>query len=105
LRYFEVLFGDFAESQSKDFKEAIDEEESGEDYGYRSDSDLEDGEDGRISPPKQTTRSKSRLFDLANDNRIVCEGHEEHVDKGKVVKISDMAFVTWVRARVPFPTF
>ena len=89
-----MLFGDFAESQSKDFEEAIDEEESEEDYRYLSDSDLEDCEGEKLSPAKQATRSKSRLFDLANNNSIVCEGHEEHVDKGKVVKTPDMAFIT-----------
>ncbi|KAF9790973.1 hypothetical protein BJ322DRAFT_1039080 [Thelephora terrestris] len=47
--YFEdLLFGNFAESQSKDFKEAIDEVEFGEDYGYLSDSDLEDDEDEKF---------------------------------------------------------
>ena len=45
----EVLFWDFAESQSKDFKEAIDEEESTEDYGYSSDSDLEDAERAKVA--------------------------------------------------------
>jgi hypothetical protein len=82
---FKVLFGDFAESQSKDFnKEAIDEEESAEDYGYSSDSDLEDNDDGRVSPvavPRE-------------DREMPCEEYEERVEKGKIVKIPDMALVT-----------
>jgi len=92
---FKVLFGNFLESQSKDFREAIDEEESAEDYGYLSDSDLEDGEDEKVAPSKHTTESKARLPDPfavpGKDKKIVCE---EHVGKGKVVKIPDMAFVT-----------
>ena len=95
LKYsFEVLFGNFSESQSKDFKEAIDEEEIAEDYGYLSDSDLEDGEDEKAASPKPTAKQKSYQLDLSGEDRIVCEGHEERVEKGKVVKIPDMAYVT-----------
>jgi hypothetical protein len=90
----EVLFGDFTESQSKDFDEAIDDAEIGEDYGYTSDSDLEDGVDDKVTSPKHATKSKSYPFNLCGEDRIVCEGHEERVEKGKVVKIPDMAFVT-----------
>ena len=81
---FEVLFGNFAESQSKDFKEGIDEEESAEDYGYLSDSDLEDDEDERV--PSVVVPSE--------DKKILCEEYEERVEKGKFVKIPDVAFVT-----------
>ena len=87
-----MLFGNFAESQSKDFNEAIDEEESAEDYGYLSDSDLEDSEDVKVSKP--TAKSKAHPLELYGKDKIVCEGHEESVEKGKVVKIPDMAFVT-----------
>ena len=82
-----MLFGNFAESQSKDFNEAIDEDESTEDYGYSSDSDLE-GEDPSLI---RTSQPKVRL---SGEDDIVCEGHEECVEKGKMVKIPDMAFVT-----------
>ena len=91
---FQVLFGNFAESQSKDLGEEIDEEEIAEDYGYLSDSDLEDGEDEKAASPKHATKSKSCALELSGEDRIVCEGHEERVEKGKVVKIPDMAFVT-----------
>jgi hypothetical protein len=87
-----VLFGNFAESQSKDFNEVVDEEEYAEDYGYLSDSDLEDSEDEKASKP--TANSKTHPLDLPGKDKIVCEGHEERVEKGKVVKIPDMAFVT-----------
>ncbi|KAF9645626.1 hypothetical protein BDM02DRAFT_3119977 [Thelephora ganbajun] len=97
--YFnDLLFGNFAESQSKDFKEAIDEEESAEDYGYSSDSDLEDDEDEKSALFKHTTKTKNHPFDpfaIAGEDKIVCEEHEEHVEKGKVVKIPDIAFVTF----------
>ena len=80
-----MLFGNFTESQSRDFtKEAIDEEESAEDYGYLSDSDLEDDEDEKVAP----------VAIPGEDQKILCEEHEEHVEKGKIVKIPDIAFVT-----------
>jgi len=98
---FKVLFGKFAESQSKDFdKETVDEEGSAEDYGYLSDSDLEDDEDEKVAPFRRKTKSKAHPFDPfavpGGDNlkKIVCEEHEEHAGKGKVVKVPDMAFVT-----------
>ena len=87
-----MLFGNFTESQSKDFKEAIDEEESAEDYGYLSDSDLEGDEDGKVAPPKQKARS-SDPFTVSNEDKKIQE-HEERVNKGKVVKVPDIAFVT-----------
>ena len=97
-RRFEVLFGNFAESQLKDFKEAIDEEETAEDYGYLSDSDLEDDEDEGITSPENTREPR-----VINLNKPVflgflggppCGEHEERTEKGKVVKIPDIAFVT-----------
>ena len=94
-----MLFGNFAESLSKDFdKETVDEEGSPEDYGYLSDSDLEDDEDEKVSSFRQKIKSKPHPFDPfavpGEDKKIVCEDHEEHAGKGKVVKIPDMAFVT-----------
>jgi len=82
---FVVLFGSFAEAQSRDFSEGvIDEEEFAEDYGYSSDSDLEDDGDGRVSPAAVPPEEEKRL----------CEEHEERIEKGKIVKIPDMALVT-----------
>ena len=95
---FKVLFGNFTESQSRDFKETISEEDSAEDYGYLSDSDLEDDEDEKITSFKRKTKLKTRPFDPFvipdEDRRIPGEQSEEHVERGKVVKIPDMAFVT-----------
>ena len=98
---FEVLFGNFAESQSKDFKEAINEEETAEDYGCLSDSDLEDDDEEKTTSPKNPSEPKGAgsgtpdpvsLFFGAG--KTLCEEQEECVDKGKVVKIPDIAFVT-----------
>jgi hypothetical protein len=65
-----------------------------------SDSDLEDDEDKKVTLPKQKSKARSSdPFDVSDEDRkVICEEHEEHVDKGKVVKIPDMAFVTWVQA-------
>ena len=82
---FEVLFGNFTESQLRDFdKDVVDEAEYAEDYGYLSDSDLEDDEDGNVASVPIPSE----------DKKTSCEEYEEHVEKGKVVKISDMAYVT-----------
>jgi len=93
-----VLFGGYTEGQSRDFNEAIDEAESAKDYGYLSDSDLEDDEDEKIVTLKRKTRSEAHPFDpfaiLGEDRRISSEENEEHVKEGKVVEISDVAFVT-----------
>ena len=46
---FVVSCGNFAEPQSKDLENPIKKKESTGDYGYFSDSDPEDGEDGTLS--------------------------------------------------------
>ena len=92
-----MLFGDFAESQSKNFTDPIHEEESTEDYGYLSDSDLEDNEDEKVSPFNNTGESKGDKLCPpavpASDGNFF-EVQEERTEEGKVVKIPDMAFVT-----------
>ena len=92
-----MLFGNFAESQSKDFKEAIDEEEYAEDYGYISDSDLEDDEDEKVSLKNTAKSEVDRPFDpfvVPSEDKVACENYEERAEKGKVVKIPDIAFIT-----------
>ena len=86
-----MLFGDFAESQSKDFKEAIDKGETTEDYGYSSDSDLEDDEDEKVPSTAGSGLQQSNSFGASN---VTAENYKERVEKGKVVKIPDIAFVT-----------
>jgi len=94
-----VLFGSFAESQSKDFsKDEAGDEESPEDYGYLSDSDLEDDEDEKVASFKNTSEPRVNPFIFGcvpgKGERTPREEYEEHVEKGKVIKIPDMAFVT-----------
>ena len=96
---FEVLVRNFTESQSKDSnKEEIDDEESAEDYGYLSDSDLEDDEDEKATSFKRTSKPRAHPFNpfdaAEEDKRVLCEEYEECIEKGKVVKIPDVAFVT-----------
>ncbi|KAF9785417.1 hypothetical protein BJ322DRAFT_829047 [Thelephora terrestris] len=97
--YFnDLLFGNFAESQSKDFKEAIDEEEYAEDYGYISDSDLEDDEEDKFSfvyNGKPKVYHPSDPFAIPGEDKVACADYEECVEEGKVVKVPDIAFVTF----------
>ena len=79
-----MLFGNFSESQLKSFKDTIGEEECAEDYGYSSDSDLE--EDDQKSPPEDSSMSEV--------HSSACGNREERIERGKVVKIPDVAFVT-----------
>ena len=91
-----MLFGGFAESRSKDFKDLIDEEEYAEDYGYVSDSDLEDDWDGQ-APIQPQANPEAHLPDppaTSGEDKILHEEYEERVENGKVVKIPDVAFVT-----------
>jgi len=94
-----VLSRKVAEFQPKDFSGDItDDGISAEDYGYLSDSDLEDDEDEKIFPPKHASKSIVHPFDPfgipGEGRRIPYEGHQEHAEKVKVVRIPDMAFVT-----------
>ena len=92
-----MLFGNFAESQSKNFRDAVDEEDSAEDYGYMSDSDLEDDGDETISfgyNVKSGINHPSDPFAVPGEDPITCEDYEERIERGKVVKIPDIAFVT-----------
>ena len=92
---FAVLFGNFAESQSKDLSDPVDEEEFAEGYGYLSDSDLDDDEDERVSTPKHTVKPEVHPFNpfaIPGEEKICYKA--ERIEKGKVVKIPDIAFVT-----------
>ena len=87
------------DSQPKDSSKAVlDDEEFAEDYGYISDSDLEDDGDEKVTSSKHTTNPKGHPFDpfgaLGEDRTTLCEEHEEDAETAKVVKIPDMAFVT-----------
>jgi len=93
-----VLFGNFAESESKLFDEEEIDEEYAEDYGYSSDSDLDDDEDEKVSWFQYVGRLVVLLFALLGflfeDGSNLCGEREKRAERGKVVKIPDMAFVT-----------
>ena len=97
-----MLFGDFAEAQPRNFGEVINEEDFAEDYGYSSDSDLEDEEDRlralQHTPAEDATQSEvqdpSDSPAISSGDKMACEDYEERVEQGKVVRIPDVAFVT-----------
>ena len=97
-----MLFGNFAEARSRNFEEVINEEGFAEDYGYWSDSDLEDEEDEsrilrRVAAEDETHPEVQDPTDspaISSEGKIVYEDHKECAEQGKVVKIPDVAFVT-----------
>ena len=97
-----VLFGAFAEAESKNFSGSLDDDECAENYGYHSDSDLEEDEDSVDSEgtSKQTAPIRGHPFDpfcfppTENKSEPTYGEYTECLEKGKVVKIQDMAFVT-----------
>ena len=98
---FQVLFGTFAESESRDFPELLDGAESAENYGYYLDSDLEEDEDSADSKlTRQIVPARGHFFDPfcflpRDDNPVPPRGeHKENLETGKVIKIQDVAFIT-----------
>lgn len=99
-----VLFGTFAEAESKDFSESLDDGECAENYGYYSDSDLEEDESSADSKEtvKQTRPVRGHPFDpfcfpLTDDKPTpTCGEYKERLEKGKVIKIQDVALITQV---------
>ena len=91
----EVLFGDFAEAQPRNFQEVVDEAEFAEEYGYLSDSDLEDERDEPEGKhPAKSAVDPSEPPAVSVGGEIDYGYHEERIDRGKVVKTPDVAFVT-----------
>ena len=97
-----MLFGNFAEAQSRNFGEATEEEEIADDYGYLSDSDLEDEDEPTIPQEivvehlqfPEADINPSDLPPISDHDKVVHEDHEELAEQGKVFKIPDVAFVT-----------
>jgi hypothetical protein len=98
-----VLFGQFGEAESKDFSETLYDNESTEDYGYYSDSDLEEDEDFASSKSEALNHKRPRGGHLSDPFSLPPVEHEpastygefkERLEKGKVIKIRDMAFIT-----------
>ena len=97
-----VLYGTFEEAEPKDFSEPIDDTVSGRDYSYHSDSDLEEDDDVANSEerPEETAPLRGHPFDpfcfSTGDNmptRAYGE-RKESPQKGKVIKIQDVAFIS-----------
>lgn len=97
----QVLFGAFAEAESKDFSESLDDDQCADDYGYYSDSDLEEDEDSvnLKEALKRTGHVRGHLFDplcfppAENEPPPTYGEYTENLE-GKVIKIQDVAFVT-----------
>ena len=100
----QVLFGAFAEAESKDFSGPVDDSVSAEDYNYHSDSDLEDGDGAADTEErlKETISPKGYPSDppcsSLGDNKSTRTYGErkERPKEGKVIKIRDIAFITYV---------
>ena len=83
-----MLFGTFAEARSRDFSED-DGNEFAEDYGYSSDSDLE--EDRDFETPGSV---KGQDTTSPRQQEAPCYEYEENTQSGKVIKVQDIAFIT-----------
>ena len=94
----QVLSGVYAESEPKDFSEAIDEDECAKNYDYHSDSDLEDDEDvtnarnitEEVTPPE----SVPVPADLRESEPVHGEWNDSP-GEGTIIKIHDIAFITY----------
>ena len=84
-----VLSGKFSESEIKDFTETVDDGEFAEDYGYSSDSDLE--EDWDFESPAPKANSKPQV-----QPEVLYGEYKQHVRMGNVINIRDVAFITCV---------
>ena len=101
-----VLSGTFTEADSRDFIEALDNNETAEDYGYYSDSDLEDDSDNIVPSAKGPLRTAAPLKDHPLDHPSSSAkdrkpphtygDYGERPQQGKVIKVQDVAFITHV---------
>ena len=98
-----VLSGSFAEAGLKDFSD-IDNGEITEDYSYYSDSDLED--DNHFADSTEPSKGVAPLTKLSSNPCSSSSGNDRSpraYDKrrklprqGKLIKIRDVAFITYV---------
>ena len=97
-----VFFGAFAEAESKNYSKSLDDDECAGNYGYHSDSDLEQDEDSSEETSRQTEPIRGHPFDpfcfapTENESKPTYGEYTECLEKGKTVKIQDMAFVTYI---------
>ncbi|KAF9778324.1 hypothetical protein BJ322DRAFT_493540 [Thelephora terrestris] len=115
-----LLFGNFREAESQDFGDTFDDGEYSFDYGYCSDSDLEDDNETaadvlkgvlkradtvkeafrKVTPQqgslKRVLRSDSlRSLRSGTFRKPPRERYSERSYKGKVIRIPDVAFITF----------
>ena len=95
-----VLFGAFAEAESKDFSEPLDECERADDYGFYSDSDLEEDDIEPNETAKRMRNARGHPFDplcfplTKREPTPVAGEYNEPLRKGRVIKVQDVAFIT-----------
>lgn len=87
-----MLFGKFAEAEVKDVSEPCGDEFA-EDYGYSSDSDLEEDSDFEGHEAAATPVMSSPI---RADRRAPLGEYQENIKTGKVIKVQDIAFITYV---------
>lgn len=84
---FLVLFGTISDAETRDFSETVGDKVA-EDYGYSSDSDLEEDMDFESSGPEEAhTASSFHQKDISYGR------YEEIPQAGKVISIQDVAFI------------
>lgn len=101
----QVLSGQFAESEPKEFSGPVDEGEQAENYGYYSDSDLEDDDEDAVNAAGRASKGAIRPRRNLHPTRSTADQKEpvpthgeweELLAKGTVIKIRDIAFITCV---------
>ena len=78
-------------------EESAGDEETTKEYGYSSDSDLEDDEEEMVTSLNWAGKAKaqkSNSFAIPGEDETFCQEWGERVDKDIVTKIPDMSFVT-----------
>lgn len=83
----------------KDLKVPVDKDDSAEDFRYFSDNDLEENEDEKSESPSAEHASTVEthpfnLFATPDKDKFSFVVNLERAEKGKVVKIPDVVFVT-----------
>ena len=93
-----VLSGAYAESEPKNFSDPIDEDERAENYDYHSDSDLEDDEDAANAAKTQKGEAPLEIDPSPVNITESAPAHGEWNEppgKGTIIKIQDIAFITY----------
>lgn len=84
-----------AESTQEDFSDHIDGDEEAEGYEYDSDSDLEDGDDEDVKYSVKKGLQKVHHMTHLLRSRHASHWSDKPCGKGRVIKIHDVAFITY----------